>query len=62
MFEWVLYASAWTFFLSYLYANRKIQEGTWTKNSDYEKLLDSAFALMITVATLNLHEEIWLEI
>ena len=61
MFEWVPYASAWTF-LSYLYANRKIQEGAWTKNSDYEKLLDSAFALMITAATLNLHEEIWLEI
>ena len=36
MFEWVLYASAWTF-LFYLYANRKIQEGTWTKNSVYAK-------------------------
>ena len=57
MFEWVPYASAWTF-LSYLYCNRKIQEGAWTKNSDYEKLLDSTFALMITAATLNLHEEI----
>ena len=57
MFEWVPYASAWTF-LSYLYANRKIEEGAWTKNSDYEKLVDSTFALMITAATLNLHEEI----